>query len=284
MSLFDLRSSVFLGSFQAAINLAQRIQPEDEREQIERDILLYRAYCEQGGESLDIVLGDIRPNSPPPLLAMRVYASYLAGDEKALVTVEEWLAQSPGDSITQLVAGLILLRASRNSDAFTVLFPPRSLEAQYLIVQLYLRINRIDAALAALKIMQEKADDAVPTQVARALVASENRDPDAAIYIWKDLLEKYGQNVLVLNGLGVGHMQRGDFEAAEQVLQDALLLDNKSVPTRLNLLVCSQHLGRPADKWNRDFNQLCSLAPTHPWVVAQQEAEQLFEQARSKYQ
>lgn len=115
MSLFDLRTSVFLGSFQAAINLAQRLSPEDEREQAERDVLLYRAYCEQG-DSLSLVLDDIRPSSPAPLQAIRAYASYLSGDkERALQTVEGWRTNSQLDSTTQLVAGLILMKEERNS-------------------------------------------------------------------------------------------------------------------------------------------------------------------------
>jgi len=169
--LFDLRTSVFLGSFQAAINLAQRLRLEDEREQVERDVLLYRAMCEQG-DSLSLVLDEIRPSSPPPLQAIRVYALYLSGEkEKAVETVEGWKANGAQDSVAQLIGGLILLKEDRLSDAFSVLFPPRSLEAQYLIVQLNLQIHRVDVATAALKVMQEKADDAVPTQVARALVA-----------------------------------------------------------------------------------------------------------------
>lgn len=116
MSLFDLRTNVFLGSFQAAINQAQRLSPEDEREQAERDVLLYRAYCEQG-ESLPLVLDDIRPSSPTPLQAIRVYAGYLSGEgerERALHTVEGWrTATTTNDSTTQLVAALILLKEAR---------------------------------------------------------------------------------------------------------------------------------------------------------------------------
>lgn len=114
MSLFDLRTSVFLGSFQAAINLAQRLSPEDEREQAERDVLLYRAYCEQG-DSLSLVLDDIRPSSPPPLQAIRVYAAYLSGDkDRVLQTVEGWRVNNfQNDSTTQLIAGLILLKEER---------------------------------------------------------------------------------------------------------------------------------------------------------------------------
>jgi hypothetical protein len=141
MSLFDLRTTVFLGSYQAAINLAQRLSPEEEREQIERDILLYRSYCEQG-DSLSLVLDDIRPSSPPPLQAIRVYATYLSGEkESALQTVEGWRTSGQWDSTSQLVGGLILLKEERHAgklfcnarsnfaDAFSVLFPPKSLEA-----------------------------------------------------------------------------------------------------------------------------------------------------------
>lgn len=146
-----------------------------------------------------------------------------------------------------------------------MLFPSFLTKRQYLVVTLNLQIHRVDVALAALKVMQERADDAVPTQVARALIAIENGEADNASYIFQELLDKYGQSVLLLNGLAVSTIHQGEFEKAERILQDALLLvnsydsllnaskDNKSVPTRLNLLVCSQHLNRPADKCSRDF-------------------------------
>eukprot|EP01126_Amoeba_proteus_P063335 TRINITY_DN8721_c0_g1_i2.p1 TRINITY_DN8721_c0_g1~~TRINITY_DN8721_c0_g1_i2.p1 ORF type:complete len:175 (+),score=36.64 TRINITY_DN8721_c0_g1_i2:177-701(+) len=166
------------------------------------------------------------------------------------------------------------------AEAFSVLFPPRSLEAQYMMVHIYLKIHRLDAAQSALKIMQEKADDAVPTQLARAFVGIESGEGvENALYTLQDLLDKHGQSVLLLNGLATCHMHKGDFEKAERVLQDALLLDNKSVPTRINLLVCAQHLDKPKEKWQRDFNLLSSMASQHPWVVVQQRAEQLFDQA-----
>jgi len=102
-------------------------------------------------------------------------------------------------------------------------------------------------------------------------------------YTFQDLLDKYGQSVLLLNGLAASLIHQGDFEKAERILQDALLLDSKSIPARLNLLVCSQHLGRPSDKWTRDFNQIVSSVPNNPWIIAQQGAGQMFDQAQSKF-
>lgn len=101
--------------------------------------------------------------------------------------------------------------------------------SQYLIVTINLQIHRVDVAVAALKVMQERADDAVPTQVARALIAIENGNPDNAGYIFQELLDKYGQSVLLLNGLAVSCIHQGEFEKAERILQDALLLVRYSV-------------------------------------------------------
>jgi Flp pilus assembly protein TadD len=78
--------------------------------------------------------------------------------------------------------------------------------------------------MQALKVMQERADDAVPTQVARALIAIEKGEAENAAQIFQELLDKYGQSVLLLNGLAVSFLHQGEFEKAERVLQDALLL------------------------------------------------------------
>lgn len=106
-----------------------------------------------------------------------------------------------------------------------------TLRRQYLLVQLNIQIHRLDVASAAFKVMQERADDAVPTQVARALIAIESGEPDNAGYIFQELLDKYGQSVVLLNGLAVSYIHQGEFEKAERILQDALLL----VPDQQNL-------------------------------------------------
>lgn len=71
--------------------------------------------------------------------------------------------------------------------------------------------------------------------------------------IFPELLEKYGQSVMLLNGYAVANIHMGNYERAEKILLDALLLDKNSVATKINLFTCSSFLGKPKDKLNRDL-------------------------------
>jgi tetratricopeptide (TPR) repeat protein len=280
MSLFDLRASLAIGNFQQATHIAESFHPENDIEKIERDVILYRSHVELG--EFNIVFEDTKSSPHIQLQAVRLYAELLSKQnysEKVLETLESWRGQGKFDDATvQIIAALIYAKVSKIDSSFSALIPPKSLEAHSLIVNHYLSISRSDLAIRELTRMKEIQDDAIITQLARAWINVDSRDKcDDALMAFQELIEKYGQSVMLLNGYAVACIHLGNYEKAEKILLDALLLDKNSVATKINLFTCSSFLGKPKDKLTRDFNQIIQLAPDHPWVRKQQEMEQSFD-------
>jgi len=177
MSLFDLRACVAIGNYQQATHIAESFKPENQIEEIERDVLLYRSHTELG--EFNIVFEDITSSAPIQLQAIRLYAELLSNQsnlEKVLNQLEIWRGQgSFEDATVQIVAALIYAKESKNDLSFSALIPPRSLEAHSLIVHHYLTINRADLAIRELNRMKEIQDDAILTQISRAWVNIDSR-------------------------------------------------------------------------------------------------------------
>jgi len=93
--------------------------------------------------------------------------------------------------------------------------------------------------------------------------------------MYQDLIGKYGSSVLLLNSMASAYMQLGNFEAAEQSLLEALEKDSRSAETRINLVVCYQHM-RSFEKSRNVLNQLRVNNPNHPWMKNLDEVEQNF--------
>jgi len=280
MSLFDLRAAFAIGNYQQATHIAMSFKPENKVEQIERDVILYRSHAELG--EFNIVFEDIKSDSSLPLQAVRLYAQLLSNHnnlEKVLGQLENWRSQgSFSDPTVQVIAALIYGKESKNDLSFSALIPPHSLEANSLIVHHYLSINRADLAVRELTRMKEIKDDDILTQISRAWVNIDSREKcEDGSLAFQELLERYGQSILLLNGYAVALMHLGNYERAEKTLLDALLLDKNSAATKLNLFTCSSYLGKSKDKLNRDFSQIVQIAPNHPWVQKQHEMEQNFD-------
>eukprot|EP01123_Difflugia_compressa_P000144 TRINITY_DN10251_c0_g1_i1.p1 TRINITY_DN10251_c0_g1~~TRINITY_DN10251_c0_g1_i1.p1 ORF type:complete len:314 (-),score=58.63 TRINITY_DN10251_c0_g1_i1:12-896(-) len=287
--LFDLETFFLLGNYQAAINCGSTLKFNSDDDRLYRDFLVYRSHIEQGDYAL--VMDDIGRDAPLPLVAVKVLAAYMqseANHERVFTTLSTWIES--GDlqksSLTQLIVAIIYFKAMKYEDVLRVINDSPLLEGRALLVQLYLAINRIDYAQKELKFMQSKKDDAIPTQLASAWIHLHDRSKcEEAAEIYKDLINKYGNSVVLLNGLAVASMCLSQFERAEKILMDALLLDNKSITTRINLVVVSQQLDKtPIDKIKRDINQIVSVAPGHPWVVAINNASLDFDNAQKKFE
>ena len=107
--LFDLKTSFYLGSFQQAINEAQKIKvwkrnhliyslllfgfiylffffyfvfvkSSDSKLQLEKDVYMYRSYIAQ--KKHGVVLDDIKSNASDELKYIRLTAEYLSSESK----------------------------------------------------------------------------------------------------------------------------------------------------------------------------------------------------------
>ena len=68
-----------------------------------------------------------------------------------------------------------------------------------------------------------------------------------AYYIFQELMDKYGSSVVLLNGQAVTFIAQGKYEEAESALTEAMDKDNNNPDTLLNMMVLSQHLGKPLE-------------------------------------
>ncbi|NWT20558.1 COPE protein, partial [Vireo altiloquus] len=171
--LFDLRNNFYIGAYQAAINEAQRAKPSSAEREVERDVFLFRAYLAQ--RKFGVVLDEISPGACPELLAVRMLAEFLSNESRrdALVAeLDKKMAKSVdvANSTFLLMAAAIYCHDGNCDAALRALHQGDSLECLAMMIQILLKLDRLDLARKELKKMQEQDEDATLTQLATAWV------------------------------------------------------------------------------------------------------------------
>lgn len=118
-----------------------------------------------------VVLDEIHGASPPEIQPLKYLAEYLSNKSKQeaiLSQVEQQLSANANNETLLIVASIIYMQENNIEAAYRVLHSSDSLEALAYIVDILLKLNRVDLARKKLKEMQEKDDDATLTQLVQA--------------------------------------------------------------------------------------------------------------------
>lgn len=193
-----------------------------------------------------VVLDEISESSPEEIQPLRLLAEYLSSKAKRetiLSQLDQKLSGNVENSTLILVAATIYVNENNLETAFRILHMSESLEAIAFIIDILLKIDRVDLARKKLKDMQEKDDDATLTQLAQAWVntAAGGEKLQDAYYIYQELVDRYGSTPLLLNGQAVTFIGQGLYVEAEAALQEALDKDANYPDTLVNLIALNRH-------------------------------------------
>lgn len=277
--LFEIKNYFYIGNYQQCINEAQKLKTNNQQLQLERDIFLYRSYIAQ--QKYRIVLDEIHGASPAHLQPLKLLAEYFSTNSKDVVVskLDDVVAKDIDSSNQMLfvVAATIYFNEQNYDAALRILHQADFLEAYALNLQIYLKIDRVDLARKELKTMQEKDEDASLTQLAQAWVniAMGGEKLDDAYYIFQEMIDKHGATSLLLNGQATCFIHQGRYEEADSALQESISKDTNNADALINMIVLSQHSGKPPEVANRYLIQLQEFHKNHPFVkdYASKEAE-----------
>mmetsp|Transcript_36745 Transcript_36745/g.37398 ORF Transcript_36745/g.37398 Transcript_36745/m.37398 type:complete len:238 (+) Transcript_36745:3-716(+) len=223
------------------------------------------------------------PNTPVALRAVKLLASFMADPstkELALMQMQEWMTDpvASNTATLQLISAILYMHDDNIKDAIKVIRHGVSMEQCALLVQLYLRIDRLDLAQKQVKLMKGTDEDHTLTMLASAwtMLAQGSKAVDAT-YVYEELADKYSPSPLLMNGLAVAKMQQGLYEEAESHLQDALAKAQSDPDSLANLVCVGQHLQRPPEVIARYLSQLKMKAPSHPLLSSLSIFESAFD-------
>jgi len=286
--LFEVKNSFYIGNYQHCINEAQKQKSTSPELLLERDIYLYRALI--GQRKYGVVQSEIKASAAPPLQALKLLARYLYSSSDRVTIVNDLEAQLSGNvdmanTALLIVAATIYCHEDNYEAALRVLSQSDALECRALMVQTYLKMERLDAARKELKTLQEKDDDATLTQMAQAWthIATGGEKLQDAYYIFQELLDKNSSTPILLNGQAVCFLGQAKYEEAEGALQEALDKDPNNPDTLINLMVLAHHTGKPQEVANRYLVQLRDEHKSHKFVEDITAKEEEFNRLVKQY-
>lgn len=134
-----------------------------------------------------VVLDEITGSSPDEIQSLKLLAEYLSSknkQESIVSQLDHKLASNVENDTLVIVAATIYVNQNNLEAAFRVLHTSESLEALAFIIDILLKIDRVDLARKKLKDMQEKDDDATLTQLAQAWVNTAMVSSSSSLAFW----------------------------------------------------------------------------------------------------
>jgi len=288
MALFGVKNAYYLGCYGQAISEAMSANVTGDA-RVECDFFRFRACIAQGQGRL--VQDEVGNDSPLALQAAKLLATYTDGSRErkdmCLMQLKEWLSDSNamGNAFLLQVAAVVFSSEGEYGEVLKHTHQHTMLDIMYIVTHTYIAMNRLDLARKQVGLMAQQDDDATLTQLATAHVGmNEGRDKcQEALNTFQDLGEKYNMSLLLTNGSALCRMHLGQFEEAEQMLQDGLQKSATDVDTLANMVVCMSHMGKPPEQIARYTNQLRAVSPGHPWVARYNDLEASFERTVAQF-
>lgn len=193
-------------------------------------------------------------------------------------------ANSTGVAGAQLAAAQVFLEAGLNKDALQCVNGAATMEHSALVLQVYLRIDRLDLAQQQLRQLKAADEDAILTQLGAIYcnLATGSSGAADALHGVNTLLEQYGASPLLANLCACSLMQQGNYAEAEGRLQECLqeFPENIIPDTLINMIVCSQHQQKATQPW---LTQMKTTYPLHSFCAGVDRVQAAFEREVGKY-
>lgn len=216
-------------------------------------------------------------------LAAKYHAASDAATKEGIVEQLK-VELSSGIPGVQLAAAQVFLDAGLSKEALQCVHGAATMEHIALVLQVYLRIDRLDLAQQALRQMKSADEDSILTQLGAIycnLAVGASGAPDA-LHSVNSLLEQYGPNPFLVNLAACALMLKGSYADAEQRLTEAMqeFPDQVLPDTLINLIVCSQHQQKPTQQY---LAQIKSSFPLHSFCAGVDRVQAAFDREVGKY-
>lgn len=282
--LFELRNYFYLGNYAAAATEGETVSVDDQKAQIQRDVILKRILLAKG--DYDTVISSIADDAIPALQVVKLLAQFLK-DPQSKDSIAATLQTMAEDEVSAaspsflLMCAILYAHLGDLDNALRTANRVNSLEELAVKVQVLLRMDRVDAALKEVAAMQQIDEDATLTQLATAwthFFSGAGETIQEAIYIYQDLLERHGATDQILNGMAICLLAMGKSDETERVLAEALTKNPRGAVSLINVICSSNYKNKPSELVARYFAQLQLVAPSCEWLMDYKQKEAEFDQ------
>jgi coatomer protein complex subunit epsilon len=204
--------------------------------------------------------------------------------------MDDSLSNNSSSSLVQLVAAQVFLSTGEMTrEALQCVYLGTTMEHLALVIQIYLKMDRVDLAMDTLELMRQADEEAILTHLSscRCKMTLGRSKIQEVIHSLSTLMEQYGPSPLLLNMIGSAYLIAGSYDQAEKILEEAAKVEEESVgipsvDTLINTICCMQHLGKIGNR-HGVVEKLKSWYAEHSFVQGLIRMETAFEREAIKY-